>query len=130
MKFQRPLLLLSNFAVIAPLVAHSYFGLFSRYLADDFCTSGQYKSQGFITSMQFWRLTWSGRYSFYFFMNVSHFIGEWITPYLTGIAIAIWLLHFVHFIPPVSTDYSYTKFFSSHALARIDCFIFHFGWRA
>jgi hypothetical protein len=92
MKFQRPLLLLSNFAVIAPLVAHSYFGLFSRYLADDFCTSGQYKSQGFITSMQFWRLTWSGRYSFYFLMNVSHFIGEWITPYLTGIAIAIWLL--------------------------------------
>ena len=92
MKFQRPLLLLSNIAVIAPLIAHSYFGLFSRYLADDFCTSGQYKSQGFITSMQFWRLTWSGRYSFYFLMNVSHFVGEWITPYLTGIAIAIWLL--------------------------------------
>jgi hypothetical protein len=92
MKFQRPLLLLSNIAVIAPLIAHSYFGLFSRYLADDFCTSAQYKSQGFITSMQFWRLTWSGRYSFYFLMNVSHFIGEWITPYLTGIAIAIWLL--------------------------------------
>jgi hypothetical protein len=91
LKFQRPLLLLSNIAVIAPLIAHSYFGLFSRYLADDFCTSGQYKSQGFITSLQFWRLTWSGRYSFYFFMNVSHFIGEWITPYLTGIAIAIWL---------------------------------------
>jgi hypothetical protein len=92
MRFQRPLLLLSNIAVIAPLIAHTYFGLFSRYLADDFCTSGQYKSQGFITSLQFWRLTWSGRYSFYFLMNVSHFIGQWITPYLTGIAIAIWLL--------------------------------------
>jgi hypothetical protein len=92
MKFQRPLLLLSNVAVIAPLVAHSYYGLFSRYLADDFCTAGQYKSQGFITSMEFWRLTWSGRYSFYFLMNVSHLIGLWITPYLTGIAIGIWLL--------------------------------------
>ena len=92
MKFQRPLLLLSNFAVIAPLIAHTYFGLFSRYLADDFCTAGQYKSQGFITSMEFWRLTWSGRYSFYFLMNVSHLIGLWITPFLTGIAIGIWLL--------------------------------------
>jgi hypothetical protein len=91
MKFQKSLLYLANLSLIVPLLVHSYFGLFSRYLADDFCTSGQYKSQGFITSLQFWRLTWSGRYSFYFFMNVSHFIGEWISPYLTGIAIAIWL---------------------------------------
>jgi hypothetical protein len=91
MKFHRLLLILANTSLLVPLLTHSYFGLFSRYLADDFCTAGQYKAQGFIASMQFWRLTWSGRYSFYFLINITHFIGQWITPYLTSIAIAIWL---------------------------------------
>lgn len=92
MKLQGPLLVLSNIVLLVPLLLHSYYGLFSRYLADDFCTAGQYLSQGFISSMHFWRLAWSGRYSFFFFINITHFIGQWITPYLTAIAIAIWLL--------------------------------------
>jgi hypothetical protein len=91
MKFQRSLLILSNITIIFPLIAHSYYGIFSRYLADDFCTAGQFKAQGFIHSMLFWRLTWSGRYSFYFFINITHWIGQWITPYLTAITIVVWL---------------------------------------
>jgi hypothetical protein len=92
MKSHRLLLFLSNVVLIIPLLLHGYYGLFSRYLADDFCTAGYYKTQGFIASMQFWRLTWSGRYSFYFFMNITHIIGQWITPYLTLIVITLWLL--------------------------------------
>jgi hypothetical protein len=91
MKSPRLPLLLSNIFLIIPLLLHGYYGLFSRYLADDFCTAGYYKTQGFIASMQLWRLTWSGRYSFYFLINFTHFIGQWITPYLTLIVITIWL---------------------------------------
>ena len=91
MKSHRLLLFLSNIFLSIPLLLHGYNGLFSRYLADDFCTAGYYKTQGFIASMQFWRLTWSGRYSFYFLINSAHFIGQWITPYLTLIVITIWL---------------------------------------
>jgi hypothetical protein len=90
-KLQRPLLVLSNMLLIFPFLLHSYYGIFSRYLADDFCTAAYYKSLGFIASMRYWRLTWSGRYSFYFFINILHFIGQWITPYLTAIVIVIWL---------------------------------------
>jgi hypothetical protein len=91
MKFSRSFLILSHIPLLIPLALFSYHGFFSRYLADDFCTSAYLKQQGFLQSMQFWRLTWSGRYSFYFFMNTLQSLGQWITPFMTGITILTWL---------------------------------------
>jgi hypothetical protein len=96
MKLHKQLLILANVSLLVPLLAHGYYGSFSRYLADDFCTASQFKAQGFISSMLYWRMTWSGRYSFIFFINIAHFIGQWITPYLTLIVIILWL--FVLFV--------------------------------
>ena len=91
-KLQGSLLVLSNALLIIPLVLHGYFGLFSRYLADDFCTAGQFFTQGFLPSIQYWYMNWSGRFSFYFFIDLTHFIGPWITPYLTAATVIVWLV--------------------------------------
>ena len=92
MKSQRPYLILASIALLVPLVAHSYIGLYSRYIADDFCTAAQYRTLGFLPSIQTWRMTWSGRYAFFFFMDITHLIGPKITPYMTTLALLIWLI--------------------------------------
>jgi hypothetical protein len=91
MIFQKYFLIFSNITLIIPLGFYSYHGFFSRYLADDFCTSAYFQQHGFLQSMLFWRMTWSGRYSFYFFMNITHSLGQWLTPFITGITILAWL---------------------------------------
>jgi hypothetical protein len=91
MNLSRISLVFSNITLLIPLGLYSYYGFFSRYLADDFCTSAYLKQLGFLNSMQFWRETWSGRYSFYFFMNLIQSTGHWITPLITAIMIFAWL---------------------------------------
>jgi hypothetical protein len=87
-----PFLGLANLLLLIPLALHGYFGSFSRYLADDFCTAGLFNSRGFIPSLQYWYTGWSGRYSFYFFINLAHWIGWWITPYLAALAVLAWVV--------------------------------------
>jgi hypothetical protein len=82
--------ILSAVLLAVPLLLMGYFGLFSRYLADDFCTNGQLLTRGFYPSLQYWYLNWSGRYAFYFFMDLTHLPGPWFTPYLTAAAILVW----------------------------------------
>lgn len=91
-KIQNAFLYLSNLLLLIPLLLHGYLGLSSRYLADDFCTAGQFLARGFFSSLEYWYLNWSGRFAFYFFMNLTHIFGDGITPYFTALTLLVWWL--------------------------------------
>ena len=74
-----------------PLLGHAYLGTFSRYLADDYCTTGTLRELGFFGSQLQWYRTWSGRFSFTFVVNLFEVIGPWIVPFLTVLVLLIWL---------------------------------------
>ncbi|MEJ2571620.1 MAG: hypothetical protein P8Y98_13890, partial [Anaerolineales bacterium] len=57
-------------AFVLPLVLYAWIGIHSRYMADDFWTSGQLKELGFWEAQKYWYLSWSGRFSFTFLVSL------------------------------------------------------------
>ena len=82
---------ISGVLMVVPLLGHAYIGTLSRYLADDYCTTGTLRELGFFGSQLRWYLTWSGRFSFTFMVNLIEVIGPWIVPFLTALVLLIWL---------------------------------------
>jgi len=58
----------------APLLAHAYFGQYSRYYADDFCFRVQLTSKGILGGMSYYYNGISGRYSDLFIELISGII--------------------------------------------------------
>ncbi len=56
-----PALLLA--ALLLPLLAMAYAGLYSRYMADDYCTTWRALSDGVIGSALWWYNNWGGRFT-------------------------------------------------------------------
>lgn len=85
----KPFLMLVILAMAAFLLAavfmHAYIGSFSRYLADDFCTSGKLKELGFWAAQSFWYTSWSGRFSFTFLVSLLESFGTSIVPLLPAL---------------------------------------------
>jgi hypothetical protein len=87
------ILVLAAAAIVALLIAlasHGYLGSYSRYIADDFCTAGFLRRDGFWGSQAHWYQTWSGRYAFTFLINVAHLAGPRLTPWLPGLSVICW----------------------------------------
>ncbi len=85
------LLALAAILLMVPLVSHAFVGTFSRYVADDYCTSGILYEKGLLGSQAYWYTAWSGRYAFYFTINLLELIGPSAVPFLPGAALALWL---------------------------------------
>jgi hypothetical protein len=68
--------------LLLPLALTAYVGLYSRYIADDFCTLGSLRQMGFWGSQAYWYRSWSGRYAFTFVVNILEFVGSWVVPVL------------------------------------------------
>jgi Family of unknown function (DUF6056) len=77
-------------ALLWALALYCYGGLFSRYIADDYCTAAVLKRTGFIASQQYWYETWSGRFSFAVIVNVLEFAGPKLVPYLPAATCCVW----------------------------------------
>jgi hypothetical protein len=90
---RRGLLLLGVGAILLmlPLGSHAYVGTFSRFVADDYCTSGILYEKGWIGSQVYWYTAWSGRYAFYFTINLLESIGPRVVSYLPAAALVLWL---------------------------------------
>ena len=73
------------------LLAHAYVGSFSRYMADDYCTSSILRSKGLIAAQKYWYMSWSGRYSFTLAVSTVELIGPRAVPLLPATALASWL---------------------------------------
>jgi uncharacterized protein DUF6056 len=82
------LLLLALFC--APLVTHIYLGSYSRFIADDFCSSAVARSQGILRGSVYWYMNWNGRFSANFLDSLFGYLGPAATPYATGLVIIVW----------------------------------------
>ncbi len=83
--------LAAGLLALVPLGAHAYLGTFSRYLADDFCTAQTLRRFGFAASQSYWYTSWSGRFSSTFVISLTQSVGPRLTPWLTSLAILLWL---------------------------------------
>lgn len=85
-------------ALFVAILMHAYIGSFSRFLADDYCTSGELKNSGFWPSQKYWYTHWTGRYSFIFTVTAFESLGTKIVPFLSSIYIAGFILSGVFFM--------------------------------
>jgi hypothetical protein len=76
----------------APLLIHIYLGSYSRFIADDFCSSAMAHSQGILRGTLFWYLNWNGRFSANFLDSLFGYLGPAATPYATGLVVTLWFI--------------------------------------
>jgi hypothetical protein len=79
----------------APLVAHVYLGSYSRFLADDFCSSAIARSRGIFRGTLYWYTIWTGRFSANFLDSLFGYAGPAVTPYTTGLVVVLWFIAIV-----------------------------------
>lgn len=77
--------------LLLPLLALAYIGLFTRYMADDYCTAWAVNKFSFIKSQAFWYREWTGRFSFSFLVGLVELWGPALIPLLPLTALACWL---------------------------------------
>ncbi|HYV09487.1 MAG TPA: DUF6056 family protein [Pyrinomonadaceae bacterium] len=75
----------------APLLIHVYLGSYSRFIADDFCSSAVARSQGIFRGAIYWYSNWNGRFSANFLDSLFGYLGPAATPFATGLVITAWL---------------------------------------
>lgn len=76
----------------APLVTHIYLGSYSRFIADDFCSSAVARSQGILRGSLYWYINWNGRFSANFLDSLFGYLGPAATPYATGLVVTVWFI--------------------------------------
>ena len=76
----------------APLLIHAYLGSYSRFIADDFCSSAVARSQGIFRGSLYWYINWNGRFSANLLDSLFGYIGPAATPFVTGLVITAWLV--------------------------------------
>jgi hypothetical protein len=75
----------------APLLAHAYVGLFTRYMADDYCTAAALRLSGLLGMQRHFYVEWSGRFSFTLTVGLVETLGTAVVPYLPAALLASWL---------------------------------------
>ncbi|MDT5158442.1 MAG: hypothetical protein QOH51_2799 [Acidobacteriota bacterium] len=73
------------------LAAHAYVGLFSRYMADDYCTAATVRTASLLQTQRHLYLGWSGRFSFTLTVSIIELFGTRIVPFLPLAALLCWL---------------------------------------
>ena len=79
-------------AYLLPLLVQAILGLYSRYMADDFCVAAVAQAKGLLEAERFWYLSWSGRYAYVFLIDLASLIGPGITPWLPALLIGLWVM--------------------------------------
>src|ERR671917_175383 len=75
----------------APLLAHAYVGLFTRYMADDYCTAAALRQAGLLAMQKALYVGWSGRFSFTLAAGLVETLGAGVVPYLPALVLAAWV---------------------------------------
>ncbi|TFH31826.1 MAG: hypothetical protein E4G99_13500 [Anaerolineales bacterium] len=82
-------------ALLLPLAAHAYLGTYARYISDDFCTAWILTEKGILKSQVYWYTGWSGRYSFFLFINLLEGLGPRVAQILPGFSLLAWSMAFM-----------------------------------
>jgi len=75
----------------APLLAHAYVGLFTRYMADDYCTAAILRQAGLLGMQRALYVGWSGRFSFTLVVGLVETLGAGVAAYLPALMLAAWV---------------------------------------
>jgi len=82
---------LNSLAVMFALSIYAYGGLFSRYLADDYCESTLLNSSGnFLAATIAGYQTWFNSYSILFFVQLTDWAGLWGFRFMSAVTLIFW----------------------------------------
>lgn len=86
-------------ALLLPLLAMAYLGQYSRYIADDYCTTARALSEGVLGSTLWWYNHWAGQFTNWIVKGSAAFLGQGLTALLptlvlsAGTAVAAWMIY-------------------------------------
>lgn len=78
-------------AILFALGAFACVGMFSRYMADDYCLSAGLNKMGFLKAQTNMYMTWSGRYSYTFVISLLEWLGPLTVPAGPSAGLLLWL---------------------------------------
>jgi hypothetical protein len=76
---------------LVSLAAYAAPALYSRYMADDYCTAATLLDEGLWGSQVYWYTHWSGRYAFTLAISLVHVLGPAFVPILIVAILLLWL---------------------------------------
>ena len=77
---------------LAALSFHAYIGSLSRFLADDYCVAYYARHFGFLRSIWYWYISWSGTFSNSIFDWLLVFIKPGGIRFVTPVVLLVWVL--------------------------------------
>jgi hypothetical protein len=77
---------------MAALSFHAYIGSMSRFLADDYCVAYYARHFGFLRSIWYWYISWSGTFSTSIFDWFLLIIKPEGIPFVTPVVLIVWAL--------------------------------------
>lgn len=106
------------------LLAHAYIGLFTRYMADDYCTAAAVQTEGLLNSQKSLYVGWSGRFSFNFSIGLLTLLGHQIVPFLPAVALGLLLVVLTWTIYRFGSNFSWRRpLLTSILLAELIIFV-------
>lgn len=91
------------------LSLHVYLGMFSRYLADDFCSAYQAHRLGIFRAAWFWYLNWSGRFSASVLDAIVGSFSPSLIRFVVALTILLWLIvltvFFIYVLNPRDNEF-------------------------
>jgi hypothetical protein len=83
-------LLVAAIITTIPLVVFAYLGLFTRYLADDFCTTNTALQYGVFGSVGWWYTNWAGQFTNWTLKGIVGVLNPMVITILPAFIIAVW----------------------------------------
>ena len=110
---QKHILPLQGIALSVPLAVYAYMGLFSRYIADDYCHSALVQNNTLSAAIQQHYLAFSNRYMILIVPFITDLFGVRGQSYLPGTMIVLWVLALYWLFSEVSlaTKFNWSKIF-------------------
>ncbi len=86
-------IILGNLTTMAVLFVYGYIGIFSRYLADDYCHSSSIMtSSNIFDAIVRNYMGWSDRYSNLLFVQLTDLFGKWGIPFMPAVTLILWVI--------------------------------------
>ena len=68
-------ILAAAFVLYLAIAAYANTGLYSRYLADDYCIAAHLNDTGLLAAQSYWYMNWTGRFGYVFLSDLVPFLG-------------------------------------------------------
>lgn len=78
--------------LLMPLLALGFIGQYSRYMADDYCTTARALTDGVPGSVIWWYTHWAGQFTNWMLKGAAAFLGPGLTAVLPAVVLVIWVL--------------------------------------